>query len=123
MVYVHIIFSKTIPTSIPLEWAVLVGWANFKDLKLHGLPMYVGESQLWHLHTIICKFHISSDDSTILFFPFYVIHASQMFHFFKATTLHLRDSISRPIAPIFSMAGGDDTTRPRHQGTSNVFNL
>jgi hypothetical protein len=26
-----------------------------------------------------------------------------------------RDSVSRPVAPITSVTGGDDTTRPRHQ--------
>jgi hypothetical protein len=31
-----------------------------------------------------------------------------------------RGSISRPIAPVYSVAGGDDTTRPRHQGMSFV---
>jgi hypothetical protein len=35
-----------------------------------------------------------------------------------------RDSISRPIAPISSVAGRDDTTRPRRKGgheSSNVM--
>jgi hypothetical protein len=38
--------------------------------------------------------------------------------FFKATTLGIprRDSISRPLAPISSVAGGDDIIRPRCQG-------
>jgi hypothetical protein len=31
-------------------------------------------------------------------------------------TLPWRDSISRPIAPVSSKTGGDDTTRPRSQG-------
>jgi hypothetical protein len=40
------------------------------------------------------------------------------------TTCHpipWRDSISRPIAPVYSVAGGDDTTRPRRQGLQAVF--
>jgi hypothetical protein len=32
-----------------------------------------------------------------------------------------RDSILRPIAPVSSMAGGDDTTRPHHQEYKYVF--
>jgi hypothetical protein len=38
--------------------------------------------------------------------------------FKKATTLCIprRDSISRPIAPVSLVAGGDDTTIPRRQG-------
>jgi hypothetical protein len=36
----------------------------------------------------------------------------------KATTLPIlwRDLISQPIAPVSLVAGGVDTTRPRHQG-------
>jgi hypothetical protein len=30
--------------------------------------------------------------------------------------IYRRDSISRPIAPVSSVVGGDDTTRPRRQG-------
>jgi hypothetical protein len=39
------------------------------------------------------------------------------------TNLHIsrRDSISRPIAPVSSVAGGDGTTRPRRQGKIGVF--
>jgi hypothetical protein len=32
-----------------------------------------------------------------------------------------RDSISRPKTPIPSLAGGDDTTRPRRQGLNELF--
>jgi hypothetical protein len=44
------------------------------------------------------------------------------FVFIKTTTLCIpwRDSISRPIAPISSVAGGDVTTRPRRQGSNTV---
>jgi hypothetical protein len=31
------------------------------------------------------------------------------------------DSISRPIAPISSVAGGDDVTRPRRQGANQTY--
>jgi hypothetical protein len=32
-----------------------------------------------------------------------------------------RDSISRPIAPVSSVAGGADTTAPRREGTKAIF--
>jgi hypothetical protein len=40
------------------------------------------------------------------------------FNFLKAATLHIpwRDSISRPIAPVTTMTGGNVTSRPRRQG-------
>jgi hypothetical protein len=41
----------------------------------------------------------------------------------KATTLPVtwRDSISRPIAPVSSVADGDYTTRPRRLGQSTEY--
>jgi hypothetical protein len=42
----------------------------------------------------------------------------QMKFFFKGATLYIlrQESISRPIAPVSQVAGGDDTDRPRRQG-------
>jgi hypothetical protein len=44
-----------------------------------------------------------------------------LFLFSKATTLFDRDSIPRSIAPISSVAGGDDTPRPRRLELDHDF--
>jgi hypothetical protein len=68
-------------------------------------------------HPIACRDSISPrwQVETI---PLHRPHRPRVQHFFKTTTLGIpwRDLISRPIALVSSVAGGDDTTRPHRKG-------
>jgi hypothetical protein len=82
-----------------------------------------------YIHTYLCTVDIHSWQSArsmrrqvcgitkISMNPRCIVYQQPFWKFFKLPSyLPWRDSISRPIAPISSVACGDDTTRPRRQG-------
>jgi hypothetical protein len=54
--------------------------------------------------------------------PFGTFMPICFFIFYKSNhPIPLRDSTSRPIAPVSSVVGGDDTTRSRRQGVNSIY--